>query len=107
VNEDKLSISINVKLPKEAVNSTTKSNISFFGTYDGHGGDSVAEIMKDELHKQIFNDVNFLLDPEMSILKGFSTVEESIIDKNLAEYMKKNKIDKSGSCAFVLIALGK
>jgi protein phosphatase 2C family protein 2/3 len=73
-------------------------NVHYFAIYDGHGGDRVAEILRNNLHKLIIYDPNFLKDPEGVILKSFATVEN--------ELKKPENIDKSGSCAVVIILIG-
>lgn len=48
-NEDRLAIVLNYKLKNE--DSVVSCN--FFGIYDGHGGVSVADYLKNNLHKQV------------------------------------------------------
>lgn len=49
-NEDRVSIILNIVKP-----SSYKGNVwpkcSFFGIYDGHGGSSCADFLRDKLHQ--------------------------------------------------------
>jgi serine/threonine protein phosphatase PrpC len=89
-------------------NITIKENlptISFFGIFDGHGGDNIAEELKLHLHEDIVYNQNFLYNPEESILRGFKKMEDGILERNSPMYHTKDTIDKSGACANVLITV--
>jgi protein phosphatase 2C family protein 2/3 len=49
-NEDRLAIVLNYKLKPKAGDPVI---CNFFGIYDGHGGVSVADYLKNNLHKQV------------------------------------------------------
>ena len=49
-NEDRLAIVLNYKLKVSALDYTS---CNFFGIYDGHGGASVADYLKNNLHKTV------------------------------------------------------
>lgn len=48
-NEDRVSIILNVMKPENR-KTETWPKCSFFGVYDGHGGNLCAEFLKDNLH---------------------------------------------------------
>ena len=73
--------------------------IHYFGLFDGHGGSKCAEFLRDNFHKIILDDDNFLKSPDEYILSGFSKAEEIIINTNIEQFNKNKEIDKSGSCA--------
>ena len=89
---------INYILP---IDEKTNANISFFGIYEGHGGDTTAEILKNNLHKNIIENKIFLSEPEKSIINGFGKIEEMALDK------KQLLDDLSGSSAIVLLTISK
>lgn len=74
---------------------------SFFAIYDGHGGKECANFLRDNLHLFITNDACFPNDPCQAIINGFRIAENRFM-----EYALLNK-KKSGSCAIVLILIGK
>lgn len=56
-NEDRVAIILNIMCPKNkklAVNEEWP-NCSFFGVYDGHGGHSCADFLRDYLHQLVSN----------------------------------------------------
>jgi protein phosphatase 2C family protein 2/3 len=74
---------------------------SFFGLYDGHGGKTCSNFLRDNLHSFIIQDNNFPSNPEQAILNGFQKAENQFID------FAFKKGDKSGSCAVVVLIIGK
>ena len=61
-NEDRVAIILNIMRPKGK--QTTGTDVewpkcSFFGVYDGHGGHSCADFLRDYLHQFIIQDSNF------------------------------------------------
>lgn len=62
-NEDRVSIVVNVKPPRNYNKKWPKVN--FFGLYDGHGGSDCANYLKKNLHKFIIEHPSF---PENVIL---------------------------------------
>jgi protein phosphatase 2C family protein 2/3 len=50
-NEDRVAIILNIMKPKMKVfNGLTWPKCSFFGVYDGHGGNVCADFLRDYLH---------------------------------------------------------
>jgi len=73
---------------------------SFFGVFDGHGGATCSDFLRDNLHHFIIRDSEFPMNPRQALLNGFKYAEECFL--NLAEEagkLNQNNIDKSGSCA--------
>ena len=105
-NEDRVSIIINMNKPKN-FNKKNWPKISFFGIYDGHGGEGCSEYLKDNLHKLICYNNEFFPDniPE-AIKLGFQKAESDFIN-NYALNDKKEIIDRSGSCAVILLMVDK
>ena len=105
-NEDRVSIIINMNKPKN-FNKKNWPKISFFGIYDGHGGEGCSEYLKDNLHKLICYNNEFFPDNVPEAIKlGFQKAESDFIN-NYALNDKKEIIDRSGSCAVILLMVDK
>ena len=101
-NEDRVSIIINMNKPKN-YNKKIWPKISFFGIYDGHGGEGCSEYLRDNLHKLICNNNEFFPEDVPEAIKlGFQKAEKDFIN-NYALSDKKEIIDKSGSCAIIIL----
>ena len=101
-NEDRVSIIINMNKPK---NFTKKRwpKISFFGIYDGHGGEGCSEYLRDNLHKLICSNDNFPEDIPKAIKLGILNAEHDFLNNYALSENKEEIIDKSGSCAIILL----
>ena len=101
-NEDRVSIIINMSKPSD-YHKKFWPKMSFFAIYDGHGGEGCAEYLKDNLHKLICINNDFFPDniPE-AIKLGFQKAEKNFIN-NYSLNNKKEIIDKSGSCAIIIL----
>jgi len=49
-NEDRVAIILNIMKPKAKVYDNEWPKCSFFGIYDGHGGHTCADFLRDYLH---------------------------------------------------------
>jgi len=54
-NEDRVSIILNIAKPKNKPDELIWPSASFFAIYDGHGGNSCAEFLKENLHHYVTN----------------------------------------------------
>jgi len=99
-NEDRVSILLN--LPQRYKNLSTQSvkNCSMFAIYDGHGGDSCCNYLKENLHSIIFEKLD-LQHIETSLQNCFNLAEAEFFDKHVLD--GKN----SGSCAIGMICIDK
>ena len=105
-NEDRVSIIINMNKPKN-YHKKTWPKISFFGIYDGHGGEGCAEYLRDNLHKLICINNEFFPDNVPEAIKlGFQKAEKDFIN-NYSLNDKKEIIDRSGSCAVIVLIVDK
>jgi serine/threonine protein phosphatase PrpC len=103
-NEDRVSIIYNIPKPpgysESKNNNIPWPNCSFFGLYDGHGGNRACDFLRDNLHKYIINDKYFPSNPQKAIANGFINAEKL--------FFKNYKgIDSSGSCAIVIVVIEK
>ena len=105
-NEDRVSIIVNAKKPKNFVSNQNNiwPKVSFFGIFDGHAGNKCAEFLKNNLHNYIFESPSFPSSPIKSIQTGFKACESnfmnSIYSKPFNQYL-----DYSGSCAIVVLII--
>ena len=104
-NEDRVSIIINMNKPKNYKKQWPR--ISFFGIYDGHGGEGCSEYLRDNLHKLICYNNEFFPDNIPDAIKlGFQKAEKDFI-YNYSLNDKEEIIDRSGSCAVIILIVDK
>ena len=101
-NEDRVSIIVNMSKPRGYYKKIWPK-VSFFGIYDGHGGEMCSEYLRDNLHKLICQNNEYFPEniPE-AIKLGFSKAEKNYLEKYAIDKNKELK-DKSGSCAVILL----
>ena len=68
--------------------------INYFGLFDGHGGDFVAEELNKKLHKLILENNNIIENPVDCILEGYQKAEKFILENNHIN---------SGSCSLIAL----
>ena len=113
-NEDRVSIILNITRPKFKSEEDWPT-CSFFAVYDGHGGASCADFLRDNLHQFIVKQESFPSDPPAAIREGFAEAEsffleivENAADEAMAEQGETNHdgyVDNSGSCAIVILII--
>ena len=86
---------------KVAVNNSIP-NISYFGIFDGHGGDKCSKFLKDNLDKFLFNSPNFPANPIESIRNAFKTAEYQFYQ---IAVQNGKLVDRSGSCALIALII--
>ena len=101
-NEDRVSIIINMNKPQN-YKSSLWPKVSFFGIYDGHGGYTCAEYLRDNLHKFIVQDKNFPDNIPQAIKNGFELAEKDFITNHALSKHNDNVLDRSGSCGVVVM----
>jgi protein phosphatase 2C family protein 2/3 len=100
-NEDRVSIILNILKPENRANETWP-HCSFFGVYDGHGGSKCADFLRDNLHSFVIANSNFPFNANEAILAGFRQAEAQF----MATARGSDGIDRSGSCALVVLIVG-
>lgn len=101
-NEDRVSIILNFAKPK-SYNKEKWPVSSFFGVFDGHGGHSCAEFLKENLHKFVIKDPEFPENPKQALINGFREAEEVFTKTALSG----EEVEKSGSCCLVILIVDK
>ena len=86
--------------PDKNISPNINSNMSFFGVYDGHGGDKCADYLRDNLHQLIIKDPLFHTNPKQALINGCRQAELNII-----HLFQIDKLEKSGSCAVVVLII--
>jgi len=100
-NEDRVSIIINMNKPKNFLKKWPK--ISFFGIYDGHGGEGCSEFLRDNLHKFICENDFFPDNIPEAIKYGIKKTEYEFINNYALSPNKTEIKDKSGSCLIIIL----
>lgn len=100
-NEDRVSIILNAQ-NKFAKLKGSKSNLncSMFSVFDGHGGTSCCNYLKERLHSELLEN----LDIEGLIIPSIKKVYEKI-DEDYNKHAREFKHNFSGSCANTLIII--
>ena len=102
-NEDRVSIIINMNKPYNFMKKWPKT--SFFGIYDGHGGEGCSEFLRDNLHKFICEN-NFFPDNIQEAIKyGITKAEYEFLNNHALSPNKEEIIDRSGSCAIIILVV--
>ena len=101
-NEDRTKVIINYPKQVIADGKTISPHISYFGIFDGHGGEACSNFLKDKLDSFLFNSNLFPAFPIQAIKEAFMVAENTFmsqaIDRNIIR-------DKSGSCACVILII--
>jgi protein phosphatase 2C family protein 2/3 len=77
-NEDRVSIILNIVKPENRQHENWPK-CSFFGVYDGHGGSTCAEFLRDNLHQYVVREDSFPSNPELAIREGFKKAEQKFL----------------------------
>ena len=101
-NEDKIKVQYKVSKNYNLNGENKQAFISYFGVFDGHGGDKCSKYLRDNLDGILFNQTMFPLNVIESVKETFKTAESNF--KSLA--VKNNILDdKSGSCALIALII--
>jgi protein phosphatase 2C family protein 2/3 len=101
-NEDKIKIQYKVSKNFVLNNKQYQALISYFGVFDGHGGDKCSQFLKENLDRILFNQTMFPNNVIESIREAFKSAESKF--RSIA--VQNNKlIDKSGSCALIALII--
>ncbi|CAD8114976.1 unnamed protein product [Paramecium sonneborni] len=103
-NEDRVSIILNIIKPQHRQEETWPK-CAFFGVYDGHGGSTCADFLRDNLHQYVTKQKEFPWNPVAAIKKGFEMAEKDFLQQALQQY-DKGKQERSGSCALITLVVG-
>ena len=101
-NEDRTKTIINY--PKKLIvkGTTISPHISYFGIFDGHGGEGCSNFLTDKLDSFLFNSKFFPAEPIKAIKEAFFISENTFMNQAI-DRNKKTLVDKSGSCACIIL----
>ena len=100
VNEDKVIVVNQIKKPASS-KLKTWPKLSYFGIFDGHGGEGCSEFLKNNFLNYLIENKNFPFDIKTSLTETFEKVEEEFFKQKCNESLEQS--DKSGSCALVSV----
>ena len=106
-NEDKAKIILEHKLNKPIKNGNgdiINPKISYFGLYDGHGGNKCSDFLQQKFHSFLLNSSYMPLNPIESIKEAFIKAEKEFETISF-DSQKKAILDKSGSCVLALLII--
>ena len=99
-NEDRVIVVSQIQKPQKTIHRTWPK-MSYFAVFDGHGGESCSEYLKNNFLDYLIENKNFPHDIKTSITETFDKLEDEFYEKN--KQKPKDQIDNSGSCALVAI----
>ena len=97
-NEDKIIVVNQLKKPASS-KMKTWPKISYFGIFDGHGGEGCSEFLKDNFLNYLLENKNFPFDIKLSLNETFEKIEEAFFKQKCGTTLEQS--DRSGSCALV------
>ena len=101
-NEDMAKIIVNYQKNINPTDQLFAPNISYFGIFDGHGGDKCSKFLKKNLDSILFNTPTFPNNPIESIRLAFLGAESEF---SRVAIQNGNLVDKSGSCALIALII--
>lgn len=101
-NEDRTKVIINYPKQFIANGKTISPHISYFGIFDGHGGEACSNFLKDKLDSFLFNSNLFPASPIQAIKEAFMVAENTFMSKAIDRNII---LDRSGSCACVILII--
>ena len=99
-NEDRVIVVIPIPKPQKTMHRTWPK-MSYFAIFDGHGGESCSEFLKNNFLNILIENKNFPYDIKLALSETFEKIEKDLYNKNQGK--SREEIDKSGSCALVCI----
>jgi len=79
-------------------------NMSFFAVYDGHGGQTCAKFLSDQLHKSLVEDKDLLKNPSVVMRKHILEADARYL-KMFTDNPTNTEFQRAGSCLNVVIIL--
>ena len=103
-NEDHIKVVVNY--PKKIIvdGKIISPRISYFGIFDGHGGEECSNFLSQKLDLLLFNSKLFPAFPFQAVKETFITAEKTFL-KHAIDRNTKTLVDKSGSCACIILII--
>ena len=99
-NEDKIIVVNQIKKPASS-KMKTWPKISYFGIFDGHGGEGCSDFLKNNFLNYLLENKNFPIDIKLSLTETFEKIEEEFFKQKCSGTLEES--DRSGSCALVAL----
>ena len=99
-NEDKIIVVNQIKKPTSS-KMKTWPKISYFGIFDGHGGEGCSDFLNDNFLNYLLENKNFPIDIKLSLTETFDKIEEEFFKQKCSGTLDTS--DRSGSCALVAL----
>ena len=97
-NEDRIIVVSQIKKPAFAkIKNWPK--MSYFGIFDGHGGEGCSEFLSNNFLKYLIENKNFPFDIKLSLVETFDKVEQEFFKQKCNTTLEES--DRSGSCGLV------
>jgi serine/threonine protein phosphatase PrpC len=101
-NEDRVSVLLNAhqKLSSKSIDNTKSASNSYslFSIFDGHGGNSCCNFLKDKLHSALFEEVNLGAMTQQILTRVYRDLDQGYMNNAI-----ENSLKFSGSCATTLV----
>ena len=101
-NEDRVSVLLNAhqKLSSKSIDNTKgpSNSFSLFSIFDGHGGNSCCNFLKDKLHSALFEEVNLGAMSQQVLTRVYRDLDTGYMNNAI-----ENNLKFSGSCALTLV----
>ena len=103
-NEDRTKTIVNY--PKKLIVNGKKISprISYFGVFDGHGGEGCSNFLNSQLDSFLFNSQFFPAYPIPAVKEAFINAENAFMQQAI-DFNRNVLVDKSGSCACVMLII--
>ena len=103
-NEDRTKTIVNY--PKKLIVNGKKISprISYFGVFDGHGGEGCSNFLNSQLDSFLFNSQFFPAYPIQAVKEAFINAENAFMQKAI-DHNRNALVDRSGSCACVMLII--
>ena len=91
-------------MSQSKIDPNKKINISYFSIFDGHSGKKCSEFLKKQFYDYLINSSFFPDQPLKAINEAFKKAEAQFL-KMAYDAKSKTLLDKSGSCAIILLIM--
>ena len=102
-NEDRIKV-VASHICQSKKNPNIQHNVSYFAIFDGHGGNKCSEFLKHNFFEYLIGSPFFPDNPLNAIYEAFKKSESNFF-KMAFDSKNKTLIDKSGSCALIMLII--
>ena len=103
-NEDSTKTVVNYPKKINVNGKIIQPRISYFGLFDGHGGEGCTKFLRDNLDTFLFSSKSFPANPIQATKEAFIHAENAFINRAI-DKSRKVLVDKSGSCALIALII--